>query len=212
MVNRTSIKASQPQSVTFWKSQMMRFNSTSSKPTATKANDSTVPPIGSRERGLSPEEANLAKALTWEQFLTLRKAQRRISIGSSVVGCFIAMGLAWVYVAQKEIDPTETIFGLDAFTVYIGGIMCMGVFGYLLGPPLIGDTVFNLTHRNIIKSYATKQKLFLQHIRKMRVDASRQSMNNPVPDYYGEKIGSLRDYRQWLRDNNEYRRKANEFL
>lgn len=168
--------------------------------------------LGSSGRGLSPKEQELAKGLNWEQFLTLRKTQRRMAIGSSIFGAFLAMGLAFVWVAQKQIDPTETIFGLDAFTVYIGAIMCIGVLGYLVGPPLIGDTLFNLSHRGIMGSYRIKQKLFLQHIRKMRVDASRQSMNNPVPDYYGEKIGSLKDYRQWLRDCNEYRRKASEFL
>ncbi len=189
----------------------VRFASTASKAEVKKAGEKTVV-LGSSAIGLSPKEKELAMKLGWEEFLTLRKKQRGISIVSSVIGTLIAMGIAWVWVASKEIDPTETIFGLDAFTVYIGGIMCVGVIGYLLGPPLIGDTVFNLTHRGIMSSYRIKQKMFLKHVRKMRVDASRQSMNNPVPDYYGEKIGSLKDYRQWLRDCNEYRRKAKEFL
>lgn len=37
---------------------------------------------------------------------------------------------------------------------------------------------------------------------------SRQNMQNPVPDYYGEKIQSISDYRRWLRDCSVYRRKA----
>ena len=32
---------------------------------------------------------------------------------------------------------------------------------------------------------------------KNRVDPSRQSVSNPVPDYYCEKVGNLKQYRQW---------------
>ena len=209
MVSSTRAYAQQTPSVLL--RNAVRFASTASKAEFQKAGPKTGV-LGSSAIGLNPKEKALAMKLDWEEFLTLRKKQRRISIVSSVVGTLIAMGIAWVWVATKEIDPTETIFGLDAFTVYIGGIMCVGGVGYLLGPPLIGDTIFNLPHRGVMGSYRIKQKMFLKHVRKMRVDASRQSMNNPVPDYYGEKIGSLKDYRQWLRDCNEYRRKAKEFL
>lgn len=182
----------------------VRFNSTSATPTEA--------PVGLLAKGLTPEEIKLARELTWEQFLTLRRLQRRSSVGGSVAGAILAMAGSWVYVSQRNIDPTATIFGLDEITVYIGAIMCMGMMGYVAGAPLLGDPFFMLTHRGIAKAYSVKQKLFLKHIAKMRPDASRQSVNNPVPDYYGEKIGSLKDYRQWLRDCNEYRRKASEFL
>ena len=34
-------------------------------------------------------------------------------------------------------------------------------------------------------------------------------MQNPVPDFYGEKVvGDFKSYRRWLRDQNAYRRKA----
>ncbi|KAG7698252.1 hypothetical protein KL930_001913 [Ogataea haglerorum] len=161
---------------------------------------------------LTPEELELAKKMTWEQFLTLRKEQHRMSLLGSGISSFLAVAISWGYVSQIEIDPTETIFGLDTFTVHIGGILAMGVLGFLVGPSLIGDPLFALKNRKLMDSFRIKQKLFLKHIIKRRVDASRQSMNNPVPDYYGEKIGSLKDYRQWLRDCNEYRRKAREFL
>jgi import inner membrane translocase subunit TIM23 len=35
-----------------------------------------------------------------------------------------------------------------------------------------------------------------------------QTATNPAPDYYAEKVGSLRQYRSWLRDQNIFRRKA----
>ena len=160
----------------------------------------------------SPQEAQMASKMSWEEFLALRKQQRRIGALGSAAAALLTMGASFSYLSQIEIDPTETLFGLDVFTVYIGAIMCTGFVGFMFGPALIGDPLFALINRKIMGTYRTKQTLFLKHIAKMRVDASRQSMNNPVPDYYGEKIGSLAGYRQWLRDCNEYRRKAREFL
>jgi hypothetical protein len=52
-----------------------------------------------------------------------------------------------------------------------------------------------------------KEKEFLAHIKKNRVDPSFQSLSNPVPDYYGEKIGSVQQYRQWLKDQRAYNKK-----
>ncbi|GME81560.1 unnamed protein product [Ambrosiozyma monospora] len=161
---------------------------------------------------LTQEEIDLASKMSWSEFLALRKKQRGVSLGSSILGSFLATGIAWGYVSQIEIDPTATIYGYDAFTIYIAGMMLSTGIGFVLGPALLGDPLFYLFNRSQVKPFRVKQKLFLQHISKMRVDASRQSMNNPVPDYYGEKIGSLNDYRQWLRDCNEYRRKASDFL
>ncbi|GME71588.1 unnamed protein product [Ambrosiozyma monospora] len=161
---------------------------------------------------LTEKEIELASEMTWSEFLALRKKQNRTSMGGSILGAFIVTGIAWGYVSQLEFDPTSTVFGYDPFMVFVFGMVFTSCIGYVVGPPLLGDPLFRLLNRSQFKSFRVKQKLFLQHISKMRVDASRQSMNNPVPDYYGEKIGSLNDYRQWLRDCNEYRRKASDFL
>jgi import inner membrane translocase subunit TIM23 len=57
-----------------------------------------------------------------------------------------------------------------------------------------------------------KEKEFFARIRRYRVDPSSQSFSNPVPDYYGEKIGSVQQYRQWLRDQRAYNKKRQNFL
>lgn len=157
-------------------------------------------------------ELELSKELTWTDFLELRKRQRRVGAIGSGVAALGTMAASFAFVSNIQIDPTETLFGLDVFTCYIGGILCTGFIGFMFGPGVIGDPLFALMNRSKMPAFNVKQKLFLKHIQKMRVDASRQSMNNPVPDYYGEKIGSLKEYRQWLRDCNEYRRKAKAFL
>lgn len=57
-----------------------------------------------------------------------------------------------------------------------------------------------------------KEKEFFDRIRRFRVDPSTNSIANPVPDYYGEKIGSVQGYRQWLKDQRAYNRKRRNFI
>lgn len=151
------------------------------------------------------------KLLTWEEFLKLRKQERRINFGSSIFSSFIGSITSWGYISQVEIDPTQMIFGMDPFVVMMGGMAAGTLLGFLLGP-LLGGGIFNIKNRRILNEYYEKQKTFLKHIIKNRADPSRNSFQNPVPDYYGEKIGSLKEYRTWLRDCNAYKKKAQEFL
>lgn len=57
-----------------------------------------------------------------------------------------------------------------------------------------------------------KEKEFFHRIRRYRVDPSANSIANPVPDYYGEKIGSVQGYRQWLKDQRAYNRKKSRAI
>jgi len=52
---------------------------------------------------------------------------------------------------------------------------------------------------------------FYARIRKHRVDPSTSSMQNPLPDYYGEKITSVQGYRMWLKDQRAFNRKRQGF-
>ncbi|AMD22481.1 HHL289Wp [Eremothecium sinecaudum] len=152
-----------------------------------------------------------SSALTWEEFFKLRKQENRINTGSSLFTAFVGTNLSWVYLSTMQIDPTQMIFGFDPLLVICAGLFASGGLGYLFGP-LLGSGIFKLKNKQILESYTTKNKDFLKHIKKNRVDASSQSFSNPVPDYYGEKIGSLKEYRQWLKDCQSHRRKAKEFL
>lgn len=49
-------------------------------------------------------------------------------------------------------------------------------------------------------------------MKKFRVDPSASSMANPVPDYYGEKISSVSDYRQWLKDQRAFNKKRTTYI
>lgn len=164
-------------------------------------------PTSAEPLSLSSDETKL----TWEQFLKLRKQEKRINFVSSIFTSLVGSTTAWAYISQVEIDPTQMIYGVDPFVVMVGGMFASTLLGYLFGP-LVGGGVFNLKNRAILREYLDRQKTFLKHIIKNRADPSRNSFQNPVPDYYGENIGSLKEYRTWLRDCNAYRKKAQEFL
>lgn len=161
----------------------------------------------------TPSATNLPAdhKLTWQQFFQLRKNQRRINVTSSIFTAFIGSNISWAYLSTMQIDPTQALFGFDPLVVVSAGLITSGFIGYLFGP-LFGSQVFKVMNRNKLPDFNNKNKDFLLHVIKNRVDASSQSFSNPVPDYYGERIGSLKDYKQWLRDCNAYRRKSKEFL
>lgn len=54
-----------------------------------------------------------------------------------------------------------------------------------------------------------KEKSFYARIKRYRADPSASSPQNPIPDYYGEKIASVKDYRRWLKDQRTFNRKKN---
>ena len=52
-----------------------------------------------------------------------------------------------------------------------------------------------------------KEVDFYHRIRRLRVDRSSQSLCIRVPDFYGEKIGIVKYYRNWLKDQRAYNNK-----
>jgi import inner membrane translocase subunit TIM23 len=104
--------------------------------------------------------------------------------------------------------------------------------GAVMGPT-IGASIWRLKYSKSMPRIEAREREFYQHIIRNRVDPSAGgSANNPVPDFYGmcgstipiarqthwvptwlnnsagERIGNLHQYRQWLRDQNKFRRKA----
>lgn len=82
---------------------------------------------------------------------------------------------------------------LSAFVMHYQGHVCSHRpkgFGYLVGP-VIGSSIWRLTHRRLMRLIEKRDKEFHQHIVKNRVDPTAQSATNPVPDYYGALYTSL---------------------
>ncbi|KAI0780386.1 mitochondrial import protein Pam17-domain-containing protein [Trametes elegans] len=206
-----SLKASgrfQPSSVS--RSRPQFFTTCRAKSTkAAKAAKVEVPNPSSTV-GKQPSQAE-KETLPWQEYLTIRKRKRRwetaVTIPATAAGFFAGVS----YFGTLEVDPTKPIFNIDPMYVYGAATLGCAGMGYLLGP-VIGSSIWRLTHRRLMRLIEQRDKEFHQHIVKNRVDPTAQSATNPVPDYYGEKIGSLHDYRQWLRDQAKFRRKAAGFL
>ncbi|PIL24523.1 hypothetical protein GSI_14279 [Ganoderma sinense ZZ0214-1] len=150
-------------------------------------------------------------SLPWQEYLSIRKGKRRwetaVTIPTTIAG-FVG-GIS--YFGTLEMDPQKPIFNIDPMFVYGAATLGCAGMGYLIGP-VLGSSFWRMTHRRAMRLIEKRDKEFHEHIVRNRVDPTRQSATNPVPDYYGEKIGSLNDYRQWLRDQAKFRRKASGFL
>ncbi|KAI9812993.1 MAG: TIM23 complex component [Thelocarpon impressellum] len=114
--------------------------------------------------------------------------------------------------SQQEVEAMGgQLFGLDPVVVLGLATAGFGAAGWLAGPAL-GNMVFGVVNKRYKGQMALKEKEFFDRIKRHRVDPSSQSFSNPVPDYYGEKIGSVRDYRQWLKDQRAYNKKRQSFV
>jgi len=150
--------------------------------------------------------------LTWDHFLQLRKVRRRYNLAASVTTTLVTTTAGVSILSQRDIDAfANQAFGLDPFVVLGLVTAGIGAVGWLLGP-FVGNTVFSLVYRKYGAQIAAKEKAFYQRIKRYRVDPSSQSFANPVPDYYGEKIGSVHDYRQWLKDQRAFNKKRQSFV
>ncbi|KAF8830968.1 mitochondrial import protein Pam17-domain-containing protein [Lentinula edodes] len=194
---------------------ILRFKSTkattkSAQKTSLSSSTSTSSAVNAKSTDSAPTASKAVEhPLSWPEYLTIRRRKRRLqnlaAIPCSVLGL---MGGA-AYFGSLDTDPLKPIFGIDPFMFYgICTAACMGT-GYLVGPTL-GAFIWRFLPSS--KRYGSlidkKDKEFYERIAKNRVDVTLQSPTSPVPDYYGEKVGSLHEYRKWLRDQNKYRRKV----
>ncbi|KLT38796.1 mitochondrial import protein Pam17 [Cutaneotrichosporon oleaginosum] len=150
--------------------------------------------------------------MTWSEYLAMRKRRRQWSTLTTIPTSIGGLMAGASYCAQHSMTAEgATIFGLDPMIMYGAGTVGAMALGYLVGPA-IGNTVFSLTHPKLSKGNPSPLEVmdreFFTRIKERRADPSRQSVNNPAPDYYGEKIVSLQAYRRWLKDQKAYERKV----
>ncbi|KAF8647496.1 hypothetical protein AX16_006701 [Volvariella volvacea WC 439] len=155
----------------------------------------------------STTASSTAENLSWPEYLAIRRSKIRWQTAATFPCAILGFVGGVAYFGTRETDPTKPIFGIDPFFFYgFCTLGCAGV-GWLVGPSL-GTAIWRTTHRRSVTLIDAKDKEFYARIARNRVPAELQSPTNPVPDYYGERIGSLHQYRQWLRDQAKYKRKA----
>ncbi|PVI03813.1 mitochondrial import protein Pam17 [Periconia macrospinosa] len=159
-----------------------------------------------------PSSAASAPAqLTWNDFLALRRTRRKINVVASGFTSIATLYSGLRVFIEGGYDATlSAMLGIDPLMVTGLSSIAMLAAGWLLGP-VFGGAIFNMYHRGIRGEILNKEREFFNRIKSHRVDPTSSSMNNPVPDYYGEKIGSLADYRRWLKDQRAFKLKRGAY-
>ncbi|PSN60424.1 Pam17-domain-containing protein [Corynespora cassiicola Philippines] len=171
---------------------------------SSSAPSSTTASARSQPAAAAPSSAQL----TWNDFLTLRRTRRKISVfASSISAVATTFAGLRVFIEQGYDSSLSASFGLDP--VMVTGLSAIGMLavGWLIGP-FFGNAAFNLRYRSIRGEIERKEREFYNRIKRHRVDPTSSSMANPVPDYYGEKIGSVAGYRRWLKDQRAFNLKT----
>ncbi|EEH16490.2 hypothetical protein PABG_06577 [Paracoccidioides brasiliensis Pb03] len=182
----------------------------SARKVSTQASPSPVrsPDIPSTPGYTSPE----SMPLDWNSFFRLRASRRKYSLISSIIASVCSTAGGVQVLVANNIDTTGAqALGLDPFIVLGLATASCAALGWLLGP-VLGNSLWGLVHRKNKAAVAVKEKEFYSRIKRFRVDPSANSYSNPVPDYYGEKIGSIQGYRQWLKDQRAFNRKRRSFI
>ncbi|KAF9295497.1 mitochondrial import protein Pam17-domain-containing protein [Linnemannia elongata] len=163
-------------------------------------------------------QANSSKAageqqhetMDWNTYFALRKTRRNYERAFMVPSALVSLLGAGYYFAQRDFDPTP-IFGMDQVIVYGIGTVAAGLVGLAMGP-VIGNSVFRAANSRAKPLVDRMDTEFLKHIARNRADPAANSISNPIPDYYGEKIKSVSEYRAWLRKQREFRRKSTFYV
>jgi len=176
-------------------------------PRASARQKNGVVAIAARCNSTKTTPETTPETLNWGQYLAIRRQRHKWETVASVPTALLGLQGAVAYFSTQTVDFTTSIMGLDPMMFF--GLATVGItgLGYLCGP-IVGSSLWRISHRKTMHLIEEKDKEFHRRIVKNRVNPSAQSYNNPVPDYYGEKIGSLHQYRQWLRDQAKYRQKA----
>jgi import inner membrane translocase subunit TIM23 len=176
-------------------------------------NNKTATALGSKPQvkptGSSASVGVDQPTLDWDSFFKLRVRRRYFQLFFSLVGgvgggaagaILLAQGYAEPLVQQVPLDPLFTL-GLMTFA-------CAGL-GWLIGPS-IGSEIFYVINRRFKLQMRQKESQFLSRVRKNRADPTNSNAANPVPDFYGEKIQSVKGYRQWLKDQRAFNKKKTQ--
>ncbi|PLB45291.1 putative presequence translocase-associated motor subunit Pam17 [Aspergillus steynii IBT 23096] len=186
---KTSARPQIPSSLTIYRTASLRANST-----------------------ISDASRHEASKLDWNSFFKLRASRRRYSLASSIVSSMASTVIGVQVLSTQDLEHMGAqVMGLDPFVVLGMATAACGAAGWLIGP-FLGNAVWGLVYRRYRTAVAVKEKEFFDRIKRFRVDPSSNSIANPVPDYYGEKIGSVQGYRQWLKDQRAYNRKRRSFI
>ncbi|KAI8891867.1 mitochondrial import protein Pam17 [Globomyces pollinis-pini] len=157
--------------------------------------------------------------LSWDQFFKLKKSAHRWETATGIITGFVTFECAVFYfLTQAKYDPTEKILEMDPAMAFglaslaIGGMIRLWLIvggGFLVGNLMATPLWRLLKNKNILSQFDTKEKEFLMKIRKYRpkdLISVGPGDNARVLDYFGERIGSVKDYHAWLKVQRNFRK------
>ncbi|KAJ1920827.1 TIM23 complex component [Mycoemilia scoparia] len=148
-----------------------------------------------------------ANTLTWNQFFDVRRRRRIYEKVATIPSTVLSLTIGGGYFSTITLDVSKTFMGLDPLLIFSGATMFCGAIGFVSGPT-IGRYIWGMMNKKQAKLVESKEVEFFEHIKANRSNPAFNSPRNPLPDYYGEKILSLRDYRKWLRKQRDHERKG----
>ncbi|TPX51390.1 hypothetical protein SeMB42_g00488 [Synchytrium endobioticum] len=146
--------------------------------------------------------------IPWSQYFALRHQRTTFERSGAILGGIFGLcGGSYYFGAVADFDPTTPIFGIDpaiAFTLGAAGVSA----GCIVAGIVTGGAVWRVLKRDVVRLVDARDKEFFERVSKYRSDASKSSPQNQIPDYYGEKIKSIQEYRLWLKKQRIFQKKA----
>ncbi|KAG0244389.1 TIM23 complex component [Mortierella sp. GBA43] len=180
-------------------------------------------PAAASRRYYSNEVANHAKAIhsrsragnivKQARSTTLRAGKQAANAGGSPPGAATpgvesgTMNWNSYFLLRRTRRNYERVFMVPCF------LICLVGAGYYFAQKDFDPTpIFGVDQVVLYMGGTAMDKEFHKHIVRNRAHYSKNSARDPIPDYYGEKIKSVGEYRQWLRKQREYRRKSTFYV
>lgn len=147
--------------------------------------------------------------LNWNSYLQTRRQRRVAERTFGILTGFSSFSAgAYYFSFIKEFDPTKLVFGvMDPPIAYTLGAMGIGAVGAVIGFG-VGRSVWNLWNRRILHEMDLRDKIFNVHLTNHRAPPTSHSVNDTIPDYYGEKIKDLQGFKSWIRKQRKHKKKV----
>ncbi|PVU98754.1 hypothetical protein BB559_001286 [Furculomyces boomerangus] len=143
--------------------------------------------------------------MDWATFFKLRKSRRLVERITSLPFAFVGMGAGTAYLSTIPMENVVTLSAIDPMVIISGAVVMCGVFGFM-GGGFIGGNLWKLINKKDLVRINAKETDYFDHIKNNRSDPRLSSYRNPLPDYYGERIYSVKDYRKWLKKQRNHER------
>ena len=154
-------------------------------------------------------------SISFKEYRSIRKRMKWRDMGVGMLGGVLSMyGFIGMFIhyypdmftmSPEEIKP---IFGLDPIIVLgIGGI-CSFLIGYLFVNHG-SSAVWRRIRPELSKQVTQRDRDFMQRVAAYRFKGTTQQWWED--DYHGDKINTVSDYRQWIRNQQQKAKAENKF-